>query len=468
MSRWALPTALFCVVASVYALTVSTNPSPDAFTADFAAWHIARTGDPVPDISDFPMLDHNIIRETWIVTTADEREAVGRAPGVIAAAVPAYLLLPSATISAVPGGLMAALLSAVAVTLFFLLLRDRTGSRTALIAALLLAFATPVWSVAADAMWPHTLTTLGIVGMAWSASRSADRRRWWLVGLFGGLALWGRLHAAIICAVLGVGTSMSRRLPGLAARAGATALLSLALMAGWTRWMYGSWDPRSGYRAGDFGGHALDLLNYLGFVLSADRGLLWWCPLLVLLLPAAWRNRHELPDWARWLAVGGVTYLLSQAVLNRFSGGDQFYGYRTSLELVVSLAPALALSAHRLTDRASRWFTPLAVLQVVLIAPGAMVDGFHSPVADVWWRNAFLDAWWSRPLEMLPLAVVALLGALFAVHVLKGGWMGRLLEADAPSPHETRHPPGGTHVPDTRPDHPVHRARPHDRPHRPR
>lgn len=463
MSRWGLPTALFLVCACVYGLTVSTNPSPDAFTADYAAWHIARTGDPVPDISDFPLLDDNIIRETWIVSTADGREAVGRAPGVIAAAVPAYALLPSATISAVPGGLMAALLSAVAVSLFFLLLRDRTGSRTALIAALLFAFATPVWSVAADAMWPHTLTTLGIVGMAWAA----DRGRWWLMGLFGGLALWGRLHAALICAILGVGTAISRRLPGIAARAGAAALLSLALMAGWTRWMYGSWDPTSGYRAGDFGGNALDLANYLGFVLSADRGLLWWCPLLLLLLPATWRNRHELPDWARWLALGGVTYLLSQAVLNRFSGGDQFYGYRTSLELVVSLAPALALSAHRLSDRARRWFTPLAVLQVVLIAPGAMVDGFHSPVADVWWRNAFLDAWFSHPLEVLPLAGVALVGALFAVHVLKGGWMGRLLEADAATPPETRLQPGGTHVSDSRPDRALHRSRPRARPHRP-
>lgn len=447
MSRWAVPkalwappTALFCVVAGVYALTVSTNPSPDAFTADFAAWHIARTGDPVPDLADFPLLDDNVIRETWIVSTADGREAVGRAPGVIAAAVPAYVLLPSATMSAVPGGLMAALLSALAVTLLFLLLRPHTGSRVALIAALLLAFATPVWSVAADAMWPHTLTALGILGMAWSAAgAAADRRRWWLIGVFGGLALWGRLHAALICAILGAGTAISRRLPGIAARAGAAAVASLGLMAGWTRWMYGSWDPTSGYRAGDFGnnmgGNLLDLPNYLGFLVSADRGLLWWCPLLFLLLPATWRNRHELPDWARWLAVGGVTYLLSQAVLNRFSGGDQFYGYRTSLELVVSLAPALALSAHRLSDRARRWFTPLAVLQVVLIAPGAMRDGFYSPVADVWWRNAFLDAWASRPLEILPLTVVALVGALVAVRVVRGGWLGRLIAAEAAAPH---------------------------------
>lgn len=434
MSRRVLPTALFLVCACVYGLTVSTNPSPDAFTADFAAWHIARTGEPVPDISDFPMLDHNIIRETWIVETADGREAVGRAPGVIAGAVPAYALLQPTAISAVPGGLTAALLCAAAVVLLFLLLRDRTGSRTALVAAGLVAFATPVWSVAADAMWPHTLTTLGIVGMAWAA----DRRRWWLVGLFGGLALWGRLHAALICAVLGVGTATGRRRPPIAVRAGLAAGAMLALMSVWTRWMYGSWDPTSGYRAGDFGNNVTDnvlhLPNYLGFVVSADRGLLWWSPLLFLLLPAAWRNRRELPDWSRWLALGGLTYLVSQAMLNRFSGGDQFYGYRTSLELVVSLAPALALSAHRMGPRGRRWFTPLAVLQIVLIAPGAVRDGFYSPVADVWWRNAFLDALVSRPLEILPIVALALAAALFAVHLLRHPRVVLLLEADAPTP----------------------------------
>ena len=286
-SRWLLPTALFLLCACVYGTTVSTDPSPDAFTADFAAWHLARTGEPVPDISDFPLLDDNVIRETWIVETSDGREAVGRAPGVIAAGVPAYAVLRPDTPSAVPGGIAAALLCSGAVVLLFLLLRDRTGSRTALVAAGLLGFATPVWSVAADAMWPHTLTTLGLLGMAWAA----DRRRWWLVGLFGGVALWGRLHAALVCAVLGTGIARSRRRPDIAVRVGVAAGGTLALMSGWTRWMYGSWDPTSGYRAGDFGSNVasnlLDLPNHLGFLVSADRALLSWCPLLLVLEPAA-------------------------------------------------------------------------------------------------------------------------------------------------------------------------------------
>lgn len=428
MSRRLVPLVLFCTIACLYVLTTNPDPSPDAYTADFAARHIAMTGDPVPDIADFPLLDDNVIRETWIVTTTDGREAVGRAPGVIAAVVPAYALASLDSLDPLPGGITAALLSAVAVLLFFLVLRDHVGTHRALAASLLLGLATPVWTVSADAIWPHTLTTLGIVGTAWAA----DRGRWWLVGLCGGVMLWGRLHAAVICAVVGLGTGLTRRRPGIAVRIAVVSGAAVGLVSVWTRWMYGSWDPTSGYRAGDFTGnvarYALDPLNHLGFLVSADRGLLWWCPLLLVLGPTAWRRRRDLPDWSRWLAVGGVAYTVSQAVLNRFSGGDHFYGYRTSLELVVSLAPALALAAPHLPERARRWFVPVAVLQVVVIAAGAISDDMYVPVRDVWWRNAFVDALVLRPTELLPLVTVTMACVLAVVRLLHTGVVLRWLD----------------------------------------
>lgn len=428
MSRRLVPLVLFCALACLYALTTNPDPSPDARTAEFAARHIAMTGDPVPDISDFPLLDDNIIRETWIVQTADGREAVGRAPGVIAAVVPAYALARPTTVSPVPGAITAALLTAAAVTLFFLLLRGRSGTPRALVAAILLGVATPVWSVSADAIWPHTLTTLGIVGTAWAA----DRGRWWVVGLFGGVLLWGRLHAALICAVVGLGLAWSRRRPWIAWRVGLASGAALALVSVWTRWMYGSWDPTSGYRVTDFtgaaAGYALDPLNHLGLLVSADRGLLWWCPLLLVLGPTAWRHRHDLPDWSRWLASGGTAYVVSQAALNRFSGGDHFYGYRTSLELVVCLAPALALATPHLSERARGWFVPVAVVQVVLIAPGAVSDDMYVPVRDVWWRNAFVDALLLRPTELLPLVAMTMVVALAGVRLLHTAAVVRWLD----------------------------------------
>ena len=437
MRRRLVPTLLFCALAGVYVLTINPDPSPDAWSANFAGRHIAMTGDPVPDIADFPLLDDNVIRETWIVETADGREAVGRSPGVIAAVVPAYALARPDTVSPVPGGVTAALVTATAVLLFFLLLRARIGTRRAVVAAGLLGLGTPVWSVSADALWPHTLTTLGILGTAWAA----DRGRWWLVGLFGGVLLWGRLHAAVICAVVGLGVAWSRRRPDVAWRVGTVAVGSLALSSAWTRWMYGSWDPTSGYRAGDFTGsvleRAFDPVNHLGFLVSADRGLIWWCPLLLVLGPTAWRHRRDLPDWSRWLAVAGGSYVVGQAVLNRFSGGDHFYGYRTSLELVVCLAPALALASPQLSARARRWLVPVAVVQVVVIAAGAISDDFYSPVGDVWWRHAFVDALVRRPGDLLPLVAATMVVVVLVARLLHAGWVVRLL-ADRPEGADQR------------------------------
>lgn len=412
---WHVPALLFAVLAILYGVTVSTAPSLDVYAADFAAWHIAETGDPVPDLADFPALDHNIIRDTWVVDTADGREAIGRAPGVIAAAVPAYVLAQPDHLTAVPGGIAAALLTAATVTLLFLLLRDRIGVRAALAAAAIFGLATPMWSVAANGMWPHTITAFGIVGMAWAA----DRERWWLVGLFGGIALWARLHAAVICAVLGLAVAVVRRKPAVAVRVGVVSAALLGLVSVWTHWMYGSWDPTSGYRAADFTSNAddnlLNVSNFLGFWVSPDRGLLIWTPLLVVLFPALVRGWRDLPDWSRALLGAGLVYLMIQGLLVRFSGGDAFYGYRTSLELLACATPALALSAHRTGSLARRLLAPVAVLQLVMIAPGAVHEDIGLLVADVWHKNAF---WWrlfERPAAVVPVALGALcVGVAFA------------------------------------------------------
>lgn len=419
-----LPLALYAALAAAYLPTIGTNPSPDVYTADFAAWHLARSGEPVPDIPDFPLLDDNVIRATWIVETADGREAVGRAPGVIAAVVPAYWLAerlaPTTAVSAVPGGVTAALLTAATVTLLFSLLRRHLRDREALLAAGLFGLATPMWSISADGVWPHTVTTLGIVGTAWAA----DRQRWWLAGVLGGVALWGRLHAALVWAVLGLGVAWARRRPGVAVRVGVASTALLALMSVWTRWMYGRWDPSSGYRAGDFtgnaAGNALDWRNFAGFLVSPDRGLLVWTPLVLLLLPALVRRWRDLPDWSRWLLAGGAAYTVAQGLLVRFSGGDQFYGYRTSLELLACATPALALSAPAMGRVARRLLAPVAVLQLVVVAPGAVVDGPYVLADDVWSRNAFLETASARPGVVAACAAAAAALALAWVAVTRG------------------------------------------------
>jgi hypothetical protein len=369
--RWHLALAVFAVACAIYLPTARAS-SLDVVSADFASWQLATQGSRTFERSTFPGLDQNPIRNTWIVENSDGHEAIGRAPGVVVASVPAYWLSQPSHRTDVPAGVTAALLTASTVTLLFLALSRHRPRRESLVMTAAFAFTTPVWSVAADGMWPHTLTILGIVGMGWAA----DRNRWWLVGLFGGVTLWGRLHAAVICAVFGLLLAWRRRDPWIAVKAGATSGAMLAALCAWTRWYYGTWNPTAGYRTGDFTGYAsrnlFDPVNQLGFWISPDRGILVWTPVLILLVPALVRSWRELPDWARALLIAGLVYTFIQGEFNRFSGGSVFWPYRLGLEVLAAGAPALALSARAMGPIARRIWPHVVILQGAVIAVGAL------------------------------------------------------------------------------------------------
>ncbi len=122
---------------------------------------------------------------------------------------------------------------------------------------------------------------------------------------------------------------------------------------------------------------------------SADRGILVWTPVLLVLLPALVRSWRELPDWSRWLVVGGLVYTAFQARFSIFTGGDGFYGYRHGLEFLVCAAPAFALSAGRMGRVARHLVGPVLALQFAAIAVGAMSNGFFVLRTDVWVDNSF-------------------------------------------------------------------------------
>ena len=201
----------------------------------------------------------------WVMTAPDGHEVIGRAPGVIAAVLPGYWISGGTTPTMLPGALTAALLTALSVTLFYLCVRTHLSQTHALVCTLALGFTTPVWSISGDGVWPHTLTVLGLTGMAWAAARD----RWWLVGLLASVAIWGRIHMAVIAAVLGLFVGWSRRRPDITAKVGLVTGASVALMSLWCRWMYGSWNPTASYSVTDFLDNAatkkVDVVNHLGF-----------------------------------------------------------------------------------------------------------------------------------------------------------------------------------------------------------
>ena len=425
------PWLLFGVSFLVYAATAARGlVSLDVRTAYIASWRIASSGVPWIEGLVLPDIDTHPFREVWVLEAANGHTVIGRSPGVVASGLPGYWLFGSDGPTNTPGALTAALLTAAAVTLMFLALRVHLAQRHALLCAAVFGFATPVWSIAANGLWPHTLTVLGIAGMAWAAARD----RWWLVGLFGGVVVWGRLHAAIVVAVLGLLVGIWRRQPGIVAKVGVVSVASLVPMSLWTRWMYGDWNPMSSYDTSVFTGYAQDnrlsVVNHLGFWVSPDRGLFVWTPVVLLLLPALVRSWRSLPDWSRALAMGGLAYTLVQLTFNRFSGGDNFYGYRLGLELLAAATPALALSSLALGSLARRLMGPVLGLQLLVVALGASIESFFVAADDVWTRNAFVNALALAPGIIGPLVVLFMVGGWLAGRAWQRS--GRVVRREAP------------------------------------
>lgn len=387
---WVAPLLLFVLSTLVYAATVARSHfSADIWTSNFASWHVAKTGSPWVDGIPFPSFDQNPLRAQWFLDVHGHT-VIGRSPGVVAAALPAYWLARPAHMTTLPGALTAAVLTGLAVMLMFLALRRRISGRDAMLATLVFGFATPVWSVAANDVWPHTITVLGITGMAWAATRD----RWWLLGVFGGITLWGRLHAAVIVAIVGLFLAWRRRDPALAVRVGVSSGFFLLLMMVWTHWMYATWNPTASYDTSPFVQYAEDnrfsIVNQLGLWVSPGRGILVWTPLIVLLLPAVVRSWRTLPDWTQALMYAGLAYTVLQGALNRFSGGDKFYGYRLGLEFLACGTPAFALSARRAGPVARRLLGPVIAVQALAITAGAIVDGGFIGTPQAWHANGFV------------------------------------------------------------------------------
>lgn len=396
------------LLLAVYASTISTSwKTPDVASAEVGAWRIAHTGSPWVDgvASDLYLLSVDVDESTVggerliLFSTINERNGhavIGRTPGAVAAGIPAYWiearLDPGSAeeVSPVPGALTGAAITALAVVLLLLSLRDLVSTRVLIGSGLALALTTPYWSVLADALWSHNVTVLGIAGMAWAARHD----RWWLVGLFGGVSLWGRLHVALVVAVLGLGLALWRRRPDIAVVVAAVSMAALAGAFAWGRWVYGSWDlyaVTGGYAqaAGHIGaepgrsGTPGSLTNLLGYLVSPGAGLFVWTPVLLALMPAMVRTWRSAPDWTRLLAASGIVYLVAQSMLNLFHGGTGFWGNRLGLETLTCVFPLLVCSLAKVRPLERSIALALLSYQGGLILLGAVFNIAHGQ-GDAW------------------------------------------------------------------------------------
>ncbi|HEX3223785.1 MAG TPA: hypothetical protein VHR35_14555 [Nocardioides sp.] len=426
-----LTAALVLTAFAVYALTITrTLWTTDVYGANWTSWHLATAGSPWIDGAHIPDVGPRSSHLLAVVQTANGHTAFGRFPGVVVAGLPAYLIA-SGPMSTVPGSLTAALLTACALGLLFNALRRRMPDTHALLATAAFGFATPVWTVSANLMWPHTITVLGITGMAWAAS--ADRWSW--VGVFGGIALWGRLHAALIVAILALGVGIRRRDARLVARAATTSVLFLVGECAWDRWMYGSWSPLGGYGgvSESANNYRWDLTNYLGMWVAPDRGILVWTPVVALLVPALLRSWRTIPDWSRSLLIAGVVYTVVQSAIIGFAGGTGFYGYRYGLEFLACATPALAFAAPRMGRVARVLVGPLLAVQALAFLLGAMYKNLYTPQGKAWHQNTFVHT--VDKVGLVGWAVTAIVAAL---GLLAARRLSRSPGATVSEPHEPK------------------------------
>ncbi|GAB2622989.1 hypothetical protein GCM10027270_07160 [Nocardioides ginkgobilobae] len=411
---WAL------LVTSIYASTASVaNLSNDVLSASLAAWRIATAGTPWFDGFPLDLVPTKEGQSLWTGEAENGHLAVFRSPGAIAVGVPAYFLRGGGTavedFSLVPAAATAVALTLGSLLLFASTLRPLLGPARTMVAVTALGLATPVWTVNAESLWPHSLTTFAIAGMAWASSRD----KWWLAGLFGGIGLWGRLHVSAIAAAVGVGNALRRRSLFVVLAVGMPSATFMVMAAIWSRWMYGEWDPAGGYATvATYASNASEesranqILNFAGLWISPGRGLLVLTPCVLLLLPALVRSWRDLPGWSRTLLVSGLLYAVIQGLLNFFAGGAGFFGYRLTLETLACMFPALALSVERAGRTARAALPPLLAVQVGVYAFAAARNAYSISPDDAWRINPVLVAVGDVPALGVMLLLLAGVAAL--------------------------------------------------------
>ena len=341
----------------------------DAIATGVPAWELARNG-----TLEIPYLERI---SNFLVPDKDGRLVSSRTPGLIATALPSYLVSQSDDFSLAPSTLTALVLTLASVWLIFRLLRRSFELPFALSAAVVLALGTTTWTVSAAQLWPHG------PGQFWAALAltAAAARRDASTGLAFVGSILVRPVMAVAAAVFGLGQSWRERDWRPAAKIAATSVIGVVLLVSYNRWLFGEWNIRGGQSSSLTVG-AVQRLNPLEYLANLYQLFIGWPNGFLLFSPViavagfgaifTWRN---IPNWARSGAMAGLIYLLVHAALNRASGGMPIF-YRYPLEAITLAAPALAWGGHHIWNRGGfpkRLLTVSTAFSIVFIAVHAFV-----------------------------------------------------------------------------------------------
>ena len=385
---------LAVMVGGLYLATITGGPAQvnDTRAASVAAWSLGTRG--TAALPEGWPASHNY----WGTESRDGRVLVNRFPGVAYWAAPAYALAAVTDdqpepvhpflVDPTPARFTAASTAAVAAGVLFVLLRTLVSPPTALAATLVVATGTSLWSVAANAMWPHGPAMLALVGMllAWRRQHPIA------AAACAAVAVLVRPHLLLVVVLL-AGWAMWRERARDGVWLAAGGLVGVLGLSAYTWWAFGTPLPVAGY---DAPGHLHGLLaqtpwataRELALALgSPTRGLLVASPVLVPGLVAVVSRWRLLPGWTKASAVAGLVYLVVQVRAVGHVGGDGFVAYRVSLEAVALAAPAIVAATVELARRQQGWLVAVAILASVSIgihAWGAATGGIADTTQQRW------------------------------------------------------------------------------------
>ena len=386
------------VVFVITANRIDINVINDTLFVARPAWTLATQGS--LNLENLPAFSGT----SWTFLF-DGHQRTDRFPGAILFTVPFSFVIRTGTFSLISSGVAAAVACAGAVTLMHRVLLTLVSKKTALGAALVLAFGTSVWSVASDAIWTEGPTMLALGLSMWALTQ----QRWFLAGAGYAFAILCRPHTAVFALVAGVWESRQRRswLPMI--KVGVVSALGFAGLLLWNKVNSGLWDIFPGTYGGRIasatdtnpGGQATSFEwtnDLISTFFAPLRGIFVYSPFLLLVLPGLRRAWKVAPTWVRSSAIGGVVYLVVQLAGNSWIGGPIF-GYRLILPSLFAWWPLLVLAYQQWTVRRP-WsritFYVLALVSIWWFAQGALVfpvEYFYTnPLDYVYWRS------WNVPL----------------------------------------------------------------------
>lgn len=354
------PAALFFLVSFTYAVTAdySFNTNVDSQAAALPAWKFATHG--TLEVHEFKV--NPWIREFEHGWYSD------RPPGIVLAAVPAYLLFGAPKPTIAPATATAVLAASCCVLLIFLVLRTLLSEIEAFWGSLIFAFCTQTWGVSANELWQHGPAQLWLALGLYLSMRGRNAA----AGAAFGLALFTRPITGLIPLFFGLINGHLNRsaLPMLRVWLGAGIFIAALLAVNFFVYAQLSVMPSVAHRYFENFAHVETssyFMRIYQLFLGPENGVLIWSPFLFILLGGSRRAWSKAAPWVKSALLSGLLFAILHVRFNRASGGVPF-GYRYPLEMLVMIAPFCALCyKHWVTERKFRAFLFLGTCAVSAI-----------------------------------------------------------------------------------------------------